>query len=99
MQNVRKIGGTLGLRKAVKGGGSSWWRATGLVQAPTVGIGKHPQLYPLQSDMREAKTDAGHRGAWLSGCGAAAVAHAHGEGRRRPRGVARVGDPHKAWSA
>ena len=25
--------------------------------------------------------------------------HAHGEGRRRPRGVARVGDPHKAWSA
>ena len=27
---------------------------------------------PVTSDMREAKTDAGRRGAWLSGCGSAA---------------------------
>ena len=41
----------------------------GPVQVPT---GKHPPLHPLRSDVREAKTDAGHERAWLCGCGAAA---------------------------
>ena len=30
--------------------------------------GKHPPLYLVRSDMREAKTDAGHEGTWLCGC-------------------------------
>ena len=29
-------------------------------------------LYLVRSDVREAKTDAGHEGSWLCGCGAAA---------------------------
>ena len=54
-----------------------------------------------------AKIAAGHRGAWLCRCGpaacgtAACYGRAHGEGRRRPHGAPRVGDPHTAcqWSA
>ena len=62
-------------REAVNGGPKTqcvregWWRAIGPVQVPS---GKHPPLYPLRTDMREAKRDAAHRGAWVCGCGAAA---------------------------
>ena len=67
IQHVRKIGSTRiarsADREAVMGGPRTqcvrggWWRATGPVQVPT---GKHPPLYLVRSDMREAKTDAGH---------------------------------------
>ena len=63
------------MREAVKGGPRTqcvrggWWWATGPVQEPT---GKHPLRYLLRSNKGEAKTDAGNRGAWLCGCGAAA---------------------------
>ena len=112
MQHVRKIGGTRiarsaarsADREAVMGGPRTqcvrggWWRATGPVQVPT---GKHPPLYLVRSDRREAKTDAGHEGTWLCGCGAAAWerrARAR-RGEAPARGAARVGDPHEAWSA
>ena len=108
MQHVRKIGGTRiarsADREAVMGGPRTqcvrggWWRATGPVQVPT---GKHPPLYLVRSDRREAKTDAGHEDTWLCGCGAAAWerrARAR-RGEAPARGAARLGDPHEAWSA
>ena len=75
-----------------------WWRATGPVQVPNR---KHPPFYPLRSDMREANTDAGHKGAWLCECGAAAWEQRHGARARREeaparraREAARVGGRH-----
>ena len=64
-----------------------WWRATGPVQVPT---GQHLPLYLVRSERREAKTDAGHDGAWLCGCGwsDAGDVRAYGEGRRGRRGWA-----------
>ena len=38
--------------------------ATGPVQVPK---GKHPPLYLVRSDRREAQTDEGHEGTWLCG--------------------------------
>ena len=59
----------------------------------------HPPLYPMRSDIREAKT----QGTEAPGCVDAAQplgsnVRAHGEGRRRPRESARDADPHKAGS-
>ena len=83
MQHVPKIGGTRTAGSAdheeVQGGinlegmGGGCWRAIRPVYV-TVPTGKHPPLYPLRRDMREAKTDsdAGLKGAWLCGCDAAA---------------------------
>ena len=100
MQHVQKIGGTRIARSAdretVKGGPRTqcvrggWWRATGPVQVPT---GKHPPLYLVRSDRREAKTDAGHEGTWLCGCGTAAWerrARARRGEAQAPRGGAGV---------
>ena len=71
-------------------------RAWGLVAGHRAGAGtdrKASPALPVRSDRREAKTDAGHDGAWLCGCGAAAWSdagdvRAYGEGRRGRRGWA-----------
>ena len=47
-------------------------RAWGLVAGHRAGTGTDRKASPALSDRREAKTDAGHEGTWLCGCGAAA---------------------------
>ena len=68
-------------------------RAWGLVAGHRAGAGtdrKASPALPVRSDRREAKTDAGHDGAWLCGCGwsDAGDVRAYGEGRRGRRGWA-----------
>ena len=68
-----------------------WWPANGPVQVPT---GKHPPLYPLSSDVQEAKLRQMPH--WL---GTEAPGCVDAARRSRLGGVARVGDSQKAWSA
>ena len=102
MQHVRKIGSTRIVRGAARSGQD---RAENPVRAWALAVGRADHragaspdrrafpAEPVRSDMQEAKTDAGHRRAWLCGCHGAAQplgsdvrAHGLGEGRRRPWG-------------
>ena len=71
---VRKLGGIArsAYREAVEGGqGTQGARRGGSVAGHRAGAGtdrKASPAPPVRSDMREAKTDAGHEGTWLCGC-------------------------------